>query len=71
MQYTREERHTLERALASGAPLTCPACHAAVSAQPVPTPPDVSYVRHRVWVICPQCKRSASIDSDKPNKPTQ
>ena len=30
--------------------------------QPVPAPPAVSYVRHRVWIVCLECKRSASLD---------
>ena len=62
MQYTREERRSLEDALKRGAALTCPACGARVNAQPVPAPPAVSYVRHRVWIVCPECKRSAAVD---------
>jgi hypothetical protein len=62
MQYTREERRALEAALANKLELRCPACGGRVSAQPVPTPPEVSYVRHRVWIVCLECRRSASVD---------
>ena len=61
MQYTREERHALEEALRSDK-LECPACGGRLSAQDVPVPPGVSYVRRRVWIVCLDCKRSASID---------
>ena len=81
MQYSKTERHALEAALKSGGPLDCPACGARVSARSVPAPPEVSYVRHRVWIMCPSCKRTASIDDQKamrdfdpkqrPNKSTQ
>lgn len=62
MQYSREERRALETDLAKGVELKCPACGGRVSAQPVPAPPAVSYVRHRVWIVCLECKRSASLD---------
>ncbi|HET9439504.1 MAG TPA: hypothetical protein VFO52_05010 [Longimicrobiales bacterium] len=71
MQYTREERRQLELALNRDGELICPACQGRVSAQAVPTPPAVSYVRHRVWLVCLQCKRSASLDKHRPNRPTQ
>lgn len=62
MQYTRAERLELERMVRDKRELRCPACGGRVSAQDVPPPPGVSYVRHRVWLVCLECKRSASVD---------
>jgi uncharacterized protein with PIN domain len=60
--YTAVERRALEDALRDGIPLRCPHCDVQLSAQPVDRSPDVSYVRHRVWVLCPSCRRTASLD---------
>lgn len=56
------QRRLLEAALRKGEPLHCPACGQRLSEQTVPTPVDVAYVRHRVWVLCPSCRRTASLD---------
>jgi uncharacterized protein with PIN domain len=56
------ERRALAAALAAGQPLRCPACNAEVVARPVETPRAVAYVRRRVLVICPGCRRSGAID---------
>ena len=61
MQYSREERHALEEAVRTGK-LECPACGGRLTAQDVPPPPGVSYVRQRVWLVCVACKRSAAVD---------
>jgi uncharacterized protein with PIN domain len=60
--YTAAERHAMEAALRDGLPLRCPHCDVALSAQTVDRSPEVSYVRHRIWVLCPQCRRTASLD---------
>ncbi|MBR9988456.1 MAG: hypothetical protein KFH98_01815 [Gemmatimonadetes bacterium] len=60
--YTASERLALEAALRDGAPLLCPGCAVELSAQPVERSPEVSYVRRRVWVLCPLCRRTASLD---------
>lgn len=60
--YTAAERHQLESALASGEELACPACGGAVQRQPVVPPTTVSYVRHRVWLLCQVCRRSGAVD---------
>lgn len=60
--YTAAERRGLEAALRDGRPLRCPQCDVTLSAQPVEKTPEVSYVRHRVWVLCPSCRRTASLD---------
>jgi uncharacterized protein with PIN domain len=56
------QRSALEADLARGAAMRCPACGAALSVSPVEAPGEVAYVRSRVLVICPGCRRSASLD---------
>ncbi|MDX1674657.1 MAG: hypothetical protein R3314_07685 [Longimicrobiales bacterium] len=60
--FTAEERRVLAAALAGGAPLECPACGGDLSRREVSRPREVSYVRHRVWLLCPECHRSGAID---------
>ena len=60
--FTADERHSLARALAEDRPLVCPACGGDVNRRTVPRPAEVSYVRHRVWLLCTSCKRSGAID---------
>jgi hypothetical protein len=60
--FTAAERRALEAALGAGEPLHCPACNAAVMQQPVQAPPGVSYVRHRVLLVCTGCRRSGAIE---------
>jgi hypothetical protein len=67
--YSAQQREQLAAALRARAPLACPACATALSAQPVEPRPDVSYVRHRVWLMCPACKRSASFDVRADERP--
>ena len=62
MQYSQAERRILETELAKGVDPRCPACGGQVSVQHVPAPPGVSYVRHRVWLLCLACKRTAALD---------
>lgn len=67
--YTAEQRHTLERATARGGPIACPACGAALARTEVPAPRELPYVRRRVWLICPRCKRSAAVDVRTDGRP--
>jgi uncharacterized protein with PIN domain len=60
--YDATQRRTLEAALRAHEPLQCPVCHVALTSHTVAAPAEVSYVRHRVFVICPQCKRSAGLE---------
>lgn len=60
--FTAAERRALEGALHQGDPLRCPRCDTELSAQRVDRSPEVAYVRRRVWVICPACRRTASLD---------
>lgn len=53
----------MEAALKEKRELVCPSCGGRMTQQPVVPSPAVSYVRHRVWVLCLGCKRSVSLDS--------
>jgi endogenous inhibitor of DNA gyrase (YacG/DUF329 family) len=60
--YTDDEIHLLGAALAEGAPLKCPRCGAPLDRRPVPPRRDVSYVRDRLWLVCPGCHRTVVLD---------
>jgi uncharacterized protein with PIN domain len=55
-------RRLLETAVNSGAEPECPDCRTRLTRQRVEASPEVSYVRRRVLVICPSCRKSASLD---------
>lgn len=61
--YSAQERRRLADALARGEAPTCPACGAALARREIAPKRDVPYVRRRVWLICPACKRSAAVDA--------
>lgn len=56
------ERRQLASMLARGEPLTCPRCAVALSVQNVEPRANLPYVRHRLWVLCPSCRGTASLD---------
>jgi uncharacterized protein with PIN domain len=60
--YEAAQRRVLEAALQKGATLRCPYCQVELNSQPVEGSREVAYVRRRVWVICPRCRRTASLD---------
>jgi uncharacterized protein with PIN domain len=60
--FTPDQRRALERLAAADGPLRCPACGGPLTRNPVGPTDRVSYVRHRVWLICTACRRSASVD---------
>lgn len=60
--YDARERRELARALERGEAPRCPVCGELLVSRDVSPNPALSYVRRRVWLICPACKRSASID---------
>jgi endogenous inhibitor of DNA gyrase (YacG/DUF329 family) len=49
-------------ALGGPAPVPCPACGEAMEQRAVPPRSEVSYVRDRVWLVCPGCQRSVVFD---------
>lgn len=60
--YDAQSRRALEDALGREQPLECPYCHVALGMQDVERTPEIAYVRRRVWVLCPQCRRTAGLD---------
>jgi hypothetical protein len=60
--YDAPQRRALETSLRAHEPLMCPVCAVALTTHTVGRPQEVSYVRQRVFVICPQCKRRAGLD---------
>jgi hypothetical protein len=55
------ERKDIVAAIAAGEEPNCPVCGKALASRPVEHP-NVSYVRHRVLLICPGCHRSGGFD---------
>jgi hypothetical protein len=60
--YTLEQRRVIARALVREEKVACPACGAWVTVTRVEPGRQVSYVRHRMMVVCPGCHRSAAVD---------
>jgi len=56
------DEDALARALRAGSEVTCPRCGTAVDVWPVPPREDVSYVRDRVRLVCPSCRRTAVLE---------
>lgn len=67
--FTAAERRGLAAALAAGRTLTCPACGTPVDRRDVKPPRAVSYVRRRVWLLCPGCRRSGAVDVREGERP--
>jgi endogenous inhibitor of DNA gyrase (YacG/DUF329 family) len=62
INYTREEENALAHALRQGRDPTCPRCQVPLSRSEVGRRPGVSYVRDRIWLRCPDCRRSVVLD---------
>jgi hypothetical protein len=60
--YSAAERRTLAEILAAGDAPSCPVCGTGLAVREVEPPRQVSYVRRRVWLLCPGCKRTAALD---------
>ncbi len=60
--YSPAQRRALADALGRGERPLCPACGAPVAQHAVGARPELPYVRHRVLLICPACKRSVAVD---------
>ncbi|MEQ9398822.1 MAG: hypothetical protein RJQ04_06595 [Longimicrobiales bacterium] len=57
----------LQHALHEGDPLVCPECGTPLDQRAVPPRRDVSYVRDRLWLVCPTCHGTAVLDRrDRP-----
>jgi len=64
--WDRDDEQTLRTAFRDEAPLECPRCTIPLDQRRVPPRSDVSYVRDRVWVMCPSCHRTIVLDKRHP-----
>ena len=60
--FTHEQVRELGRDVRAGVRPACPVCAVPLDERSVPPREDVSYVRDRVWLVCPSCRRSAVVD---------
>jgi hypothetical protein len=60
--FTDAETRELGRAFLANGPLLCPRCLVLLDRRRVPPRRDVSYVRDRLWLVCPTCRRTAVLD---------
>jgi len=65
-RFTHEEERSLAEALHAGGELLCSRCEVVFDERPVPPRQDVSYVRDRVWLVCPSCHRTVVLDRRDP-----
>ena len=56
------ERRKIQEAVTAGIGAQCPVCAVQLSEQTVSPKPELPYVRRRLWVLCPQCRRTATVD---------
>jgi uncharacterized Zn finger protein (UPF0148 family) len=61
-RFTRQQERAIADALRSGRAPTCPTCGHPLDRRSVPPRGDVSYVRDRVWLVCPGCGRTLVVD---------
>jgi hypothetical protein len=60
--FSHPQVRDLERVVREGAHPVCPVCAVPLDERAVPPRDDISYVRDRVWLLCPSCRRSAVVD---------
>ena len=60
--FSAHEVRALFAALDGDRPLRCPRCSTPLDRHPVPPRRDVSYVRDRVWLVCPGCQATGVLD---------
>jgi predicted RNA-binding Zn-ribbon protein involved in translation (DUF1610 family) len=60
--FSAAELRRLARTLAEGGTPECPSCGEALTRRAVKPSDRVSYVRRRVWLLCPACGRSGAVD---------
>ena len=59
---TRKEERELQQILATGREPHCPRCGHIMDVTEIPPRPQVSYVRHRAILHCPNCKLKGAVD---------
>ncbi|MBM4182991.1 MAG: hypothetical protein FJ207_02065 [Gemmatimonadetes bacterium] len=60
--FTPDQLAELARRARHEGRLQCPVCDAVLDQRAIPPRPDVSYVRDRIWLVCPACHRSGVLD---------
>lgn len=60
--YSPAQRRALAEAARKGEPLRCPECGRELIRDAVRPRRDVSYVRRRLLLVCPGCRRAAAVD---------
>jgi len=61
--FSRSELVEFRAKLRLGLPPACPTCSTPLLSRPIPPREDVAYVRHRIWLLCPHCQRSALLEN--------
>jgi hypothetical protein len=61
--FSRGELVEIRANLRRGLSPACPTCSTPLLPRPIPPREDVAYVRHRIWLLCPQCQRSALLEA--------
>ena len=65
-RFDAEEEAELARAVRDEGSAACPRCGGPLDEWPIPPRTDVSYVRDRLWLVCPTCHRTAVLDRRGP-----
>ena len=65
-RFSPEEERRLAATLRQGEQPPCPRCGGSLDEWQIPPRADVSYVRDRVWLVCPSCRRTAVLDRRGP-----
>ena len=66
--FTPAQRRALAAAAQHGGAIACPVCDVPMAHHAVGAQPELPYVRHRLLLICPRCRRSVSVDLN-PGRP--
>jgi hypothetical protein len=62
-QYAPEEQRAIREAVERGERAACPRCAVPLTSRPIGGGSfGLGYARRRIWLICPQCRRSAIFD---------
>ncbi len=61
--YSPAQRRALADAVRKGEQPRCPACGALLARHEIGPKRELAYVRRRVLLICPACKRSVAVDA--------
>ena len=60
--FTTTEESRIRAAVRAGADVPCPRCGCLMEPHDIPPIDDVSYVRHRLWLLCVGCRRGIVLD---------